>query len=150
MDMKNHIACSIAYCGFRVACCIVQEMVDGCVYMLSRFGLGGCNGVESDELGTVNGSIIEQKSANHLLNPCFSFRIQEWRGVRVICILYAGSIVRDVIFMWGVLTPCGDAMLEFIQGFFNITRHGEIYIATRVVPFKCQATVRGASNVCGD
>ena len=114
MDMKNHIACSIAYCGFRVACCIVQEMVDGCICMLSRFGLGGCNGVESDEHGTVNGSSIVKKCANHLLNPCFSFRIQEWRCVRVICILYAGSIVRDVVLVRRVLTPCWDAMLEFM------------------------------------
>ena len=66
MDMKNHLACSITYYCFRMARCIVKEMVDGSICMLSWFGLGGYNGIESNEHGAFDGSGIIKKFANNI------------------------------------------------------------------------------------
>ena len=75
MDVEDHVAGNVHDGGIWVRGGVVEEPDYFVVSLLSGFGLGGCNGAESDEHGRVDGhGIVEESTGDFLDKVCLFFR----------------------------------------------------------------------------
>jgi hypothetical protein len=81
------------------------------------------------------------------LDESFSVLV-EWRGCGLFCcILFLGPVVDWSALEWRVLGSRRLGVLELLEGFYNISRHGEVDLVIAVVPVQRNIDVTFSSPI---
>jgi len=101
---------------------------------LGCYGLLGCQRIECNKQGWVNGMGVVQEYANDFLNATASGGVKLSSGIQLRDLLNFGAIVGLGPSMWGMLWVHRVGVVEPLQGAFNVTGHGHIDCAMVVIP----------------
>jgi hypothetical protein len=111
---------------------------------------GSGYGTKGDQHGAVDGTSVVQQCAYHLLQPQLFGRGEIGRLVDGCGKLWCGGIGGGSEFVGGILGFLGGGMLDAMECFGDVTRHGELHGAIDVVPIEGETTVFGSCPIGGD
>jgi hypothetical protein len=150
VDIEDHGTGVKANRGIRMRGGIVEELVGSLVGQLGCLGLVGSKRAKGNKHGGVNSTGIVEENTNDLLDAGDASFVQARRRVDGRCELGGGAVLWLGPGMGRVLGTGWSRMGEVLEGFGDITRHGEINGAGSVVPLEVEAEVDVTVPVSGD
>ncbi len=96
--------------------------------------MGSSQGAEGNKNGGVNCPAIVEDDADYLSNVFFFGFGCCWGFVGCICVLYCCAIGGYCVWVGLHLGSVGRFVAKSHKGIFNVTWHGEVYLAFDIIP----------------
>ena len=146
MDVKDHSTGGVANDGIGVGCGAVKQVSKGCGSGFSALGLLGGESAKCCEHGVVNSACIKKKSSYDLLQTFDALFVKRWADLRF-CHLLCCSIFGRGPWVGRILGGRGFLMHESVEGFFNVSIHGQVHGSIVIVPVQVNSTKFGSRPV---
>ena len=147
MGSVDHITGNKLDDGIWMSGCIVEELGEGFGSGFSSIGLGCGQIIKSNQHGIIYSSGVEEECPHNLLGSLVTSLVKGSRCVMGLGKLWAFSIGWLNPFMGGVFLSGGSWMVEALEGFVDIARHGHVEEAVGIVPIKVDSTELSAFPV---
>eukprot|EP00980_Cylindrotheca_fusiformis_P014017 scaffold3668_cov97-Cylindrotheca_fusiformis.AAC.1 len=129
---------------------IIEETFGVLGSQAGGMGLSGGNVAEGHKEGVVDGAGVEEHCAGDFLDSFGAGGIQRIGFIKGFRGLDALTVLGNVEAVWGILFPTGWRVFVFFESGGDVTGHGEVTGAIRVVPFEGDATVEGGAPINRD
>lgn len=139
MNPEPHIAGVISNSGIGMRGSVIEELDNA----FNGFGgsgiLLGREGVDGEQHGIIDGTGVEEESAEDFLDAMNSCSINGRGLVGERFQLGNGAVSGRCPRMGGILGMKGRGMFKAVERFFDVPWHGEITSASVVIPIKSDA-----------